>query len=224
MVVTIRINRTSLIMLTLVALMAVSLSALGADMQETQMSSNQSCITMSEVNLTLQMRELWAEHVIWTRMFIMSVADNTTDKAAVTERLLKNYEDMADAMRPYYGDENATKFGDLIEDHLLIAASLVEAAKAGNSTAAADAENKWYENADEIAAFESSINPYWNETALMTMWHDHLKLTKDEAVARLTKNHTADIAAFDQIGAQANMMADSMAEGIRKQFHDMFKK
>jgi hypothetical protein len=157
-------------------------------------------------------------------MFIMSVADNTTDKAAVTERLLKNYEDMADAMRPYYGDENATEFGDLIEDHLLIAASLVEAAKAGNSTAAVDAENKWYENADEIAAFESSINPYWNETALMTMWHDHLKLTRDEAVARLTKNHTADIAAFDQIGAQANMMADSMAEGIRKQFHDMFKK
>ena len=223
MVVTIRINRTSLIMLTLVALMAVSLSALGADMQETQMSSNQSCITMSEVNLTLQMRELWAEHVIWTRNFIMSVADNTTDKAAVTERLLNNYDDMADAMRPYYGDENASEFGELIEDHLLIAASLVEAAKAGNSTAAADAENKWYENADEIAAFESSINPYWNETALITMWHDHLKLTKDEAVARLTKDYTADIAAYDQIAALANMMADSMSEGIRKQFPDRFK-
>jgi hypothetical protein len=100
---------------------------------------------------------------------------------------------------------------------------LVEAAKAGNNTAAAAAEKKWYENADEIAAFENSINPNWNKTALMTMWHDHLKLTKGEAVARLTKNYTADIQAFDQIEALANMMADSMADGIVKQFPNKFK-
>jgi len=155
-------------------------------------------------------------------MFIMSVADNTTDKAAVTERLLKNYEDMADAMKPYYGDEKASEFGDLIENHLLIAASLVEAAKAGNSTTASDAEDEWYKNADEIAAFMSNANPNWNETALKAMWHDHLKLTKDEAVARLTRDYAADIAAFDQIEAQANMMADSIAYGICKQFPEMF--
>ena len=156
-------------------------------------------------------------------MFIMSVADNTTDKAAVTERLLKNYEDMADAMKPYYGNEKASVFGDLIEDHLLIAASLVEAAKAGNNTAASEAEKKWYENADEIAAFENSINPNWDKTAMTTMWHDHLRLTKDEAVARLTKNYSADITAFDQIETLANTIADSMADGIVKQFPDKFK-
>jgi hypothetical protein len=111
----------------------------------------------------------------------------------------------------------------LIEEHLLIAAALVEAAKAGNSTAAADSEKKWYENADEIAAFENSINSNWNKTDLMAMWHDHLKLTKAEAVARLTKNYTADVEAFDQIQAQANMMADSMANGIVQQFPDKFK-
>ena len=177
----------------------------------------------SLVDLKLNLRELWAEHVIWTRLFIMNVADNTTDKAVVTQRLLKNYDDMADAMKPYYGNENGTKFGDLIEEHLLIAASLVEAAKAGNNTAASEAEKKWYENADEIAAFENSINPNWDKTAMTTMWHDHLKLTKDEAVARLTKNYSADIAAFDQIETLANTMADSMADGIVKQFPDKFK-
>lgn len=215
-------NKTLFILMALVALVALSALTLGAEMQKTQISSNQTCITTSQENLTLQMRELWAEHVIWTRMFIMSVADNTTDKAVVTTRLLKNYDDMADAMKPYYGNDIGSKFGDLIEEHLLIAAALVEAAKAGNSTAAADAEKKWYENADEIAAFESSINSNWNKTAMMAMWHDHLKLTKDEAVARLTKDYTADIAAFDQIETLANMMADSMTEGICKQFPDKF--
>jgi hypothetical protein len=216
-------NRTLFVMMALVALVALSALALGAEMQKNQMSSNQTCITKSEEDLLLKMRMLWEEHIIWTRMFIMSVADNTTDKAVATDRLLKNYDDMADAMKPYYGNDTGTKFGDLIEEHLLIAAALVQAAKAGNSTAAADAENKWYENADEIAAFENSINPNWNKTALMAMWHDHLSLTKAEAVARLTKNYTADVEAFDQIEAQANMMADSMTEGIVKQFPDMFK-
>lgn len=57
----------------------------------------------------------------------------------------------------------------------------------------------------------------------MTMWHDHLKVTKDEAVARLTMNYTEDIEAFDQIEAQANMMADSWLDGIMKRFPDKFK-
>ena len=114
-------NKTTIILLTLIAFVALSALALGADMQETQMSSNQTCITMSAEELKLKMRMLWEEHIVWTRMFIMSVADNTTDKALVTERLLQNYEDMADAMKSYYGNETGDKFGDLIEEHLLIA-------------------------------------------------------------------------------------------------------
>ncbi len=205
----------------LLALVALSALALGAE--KTGMASNQTCITKSQEDLKLKMGMLWEEHIVWTRMFIMSVADNTTDKALVTKRLLKNYGDMADAMKPHYGDGTAAKFSDLIKEHLLTAAALVEAAKAGNATAAAAAEKKWYDNADEIAAFESSINPYWNKTAQMAMWHDHLRLTKGEAVARLTRNYTADIDAFDQIEVQANAMADSWTDGIISQFTDKFR-
>jgi hypothetical protein len=213
-------NKTFLIVLVLMSLAALSASGLGMDKQA---ASGEKCITTSQEDLKLNMRMLWEEHIIWTRMFIISVAENTSDKAVVTERLLKNYDDMADALKPYYGNETGEEFGGLIEEHLMIAAALVEAAKAGNSTAATEAETKWYENADEIAKFQSSINPNWNETDQMDMWHNHLQLTKDEAVARLTKDYAADIEAFDLIEAQANMMADSMAEGIIKQFPDKFE-
>lgn len=64
-------DRTFVMMLTLVALAALSVSALGEDMQTT---SGQTCITPSQEDLKLNLRELWAEHVIWTRLFIMSVA------------------------------------------------------------------------------------------------------------------------------------------------------
>jgi hypothetical protein len=109
-------NKFFVITLTLVALVALSALALGANTQTTTMKTNKTtCITMSQENLKLKMRTLWTEHVVWTRMFIMSVADNTTDKAVVTQRLLKNYDDLADAMKPYYGNDTGNKFGGLIE-------------------------------------------------------------------------------------------------------------
>src|SRR5262245_51758410 len=64
-------------------------------------------------------RQLWEDHITWTRVVIMGILDSLSGVDAYAERLLKNYEDMEDALRPYYGD-NAEKLGDLIEEHLLI--------------------------------------------------------------------------------------------------------
>jgi hypothetical protein len=178
--------------------------------------------SQAEADSILQWRQLWEDHILWTRMVIMNIADTPGGTNESVTRLLQNYNDMEDAMRPYYGNETAEKFGDLIQEHLIIAANLVTAAKAGNSTAAAALEKDWYANADEIATLLSSINPNWDKQAEIDMWHSHLATTKEEAVARLTKNYTADVAAYDKVHEQALMMADMQSSGIIKQFPDKF--
>jgi len=50
------------------------------------------------------------------------------------------------------------------------------------------------------------------------MLYDHLKITEDEAVYRLTKQYAKDVAIYDTIEDQALMMADDMVNGIYKQF------
>jgi hypothetical protein len=131
---------------------------------------------------------------------------------------------MEGAFMPYYGEDAAKEYGELIEDHLLIAADLVKAAKAGNVTAVSDAEMRWYQNADNISIFLNETNPSWGLNDTEAMWYDHLNLTKQEAVARLDKNYTADIEIFDMVRRQAAKMAGDQTQGIIEQFPDKFEK
>ena len=175
-----------------------------------------------QVDLMNEMRRLWEEHIAWTRMTIISMVENLADVDLVTKRLLKNPSDFAALLKSFYGDEIASKFEELFTNHLVIAAELVKASIAGDKLAASEAERKWYANADEIAAFLASINPYWSEKMWKEMMYEHLALTKSEVVDRINKYYAADILVFDKIETQALKMADIMSEGILRQFPNRF--
>ena len=178
--------------------------------------------TDAQTQLVLAMRDLWVDHTEWTRMYIVSFLADLPDADVAAQRLLKNQEDIGNAIKPFYGEEAGNKLIELLKGHILVAVDLVKAAKAGDSNATAVSEREWYQNADEIATFLSAANPNWSKDDLMKMLSKHLTLTKAEAVARLTGNYTGDIATFDQIHKQANGMSDTIVAGIVKQFPERF--
>lgn len=168
-------------------------------------------------NLQIALRDLWVDHVVWTRLYIISAVSGAPDTDFAAQRLLKNQEDIGNAIKPFYGDAAGDKLTSLLKDHILIAVDLLKAAKAGDSAGAQAAEQKWYKNADDIATFLSDTNPNWSKKDLLEMLNSHLALTKAEAVARLTGDYEKDIATFDEIKKEAMSMADHMAYGIVKQ-------
>lgn len=180
------------------------------------------CSSKAAVDLRTTMRKLWEDHVMWTRIYIISSLAGIDDADLVTQRLLRNQDEIGSAIRPFYGDEAATKLAGLLRDHINIAGDLVTAAKKGDSTALSVANTKWYQNADEIAAFLSNANPNWQKKEIEDLLHKHLDLTTQEAMDRINKNWAADIDAYDKGHEHMIMFADALTDGILKQFPDKF--
>lgn len=175
-------------------------------------------ITRRRVNLMNQLRLLWAQHVYWTRFFIISTAAGLPDLGDVTNRLLENPGDFAAALVPFYGARMANQFRELLRQHLVIGGDLVTAAKNQDAAKVEEDGRKWYENADDIARFLAEINPFWDEGKWRSMLYDHLEMTEQEAVLRLAGRFTEDIRMFDRIEQEAMNMADYMTQGISRQF------
>jgi len=186
-------------------------------------ASGHTVVTPRLVAFHDEMRRLWEDHVTWTRLAIISLVAGTPDTDATVGRLLQNQADIGDAMEPFYGDAAGGELTRLLREHILIAADLIAAAKAGDGAAVAAAQIRWTANADEIAAFLAGANPAaWSLEEMKAMLHEHLRLTTDEALARLHGDWAADVAAYDRIHVQALDMADMLSNGIAGQFPARF--
>jgi hypothetical protein len=170
------------------------------------------------------MRKLWEDHVTWTRLYIVSAAAGLPDAQPTAQRLLQNQADIGNAIKPFYGDAAGERLTALLRQHILTAADLVTAAKAGNSAGVQAASGSWYTNAVEIADFLSGANPkHWPRETMRGAMRHHLDLTLQEAQARLKGDWAADIAAYDAIHQHILEMADLLSAGIISQFPNKFK-
>lgn len=168
------------------------------------------------------MRKLWSDHVFWTRLYIVSAVAADPSAQTAANRLLRNQEDIGNAIVPYYGAAAGTQLTNLLKQHILIAVDLVTAAKAGDQAKVADADRRWHANANDIATFLSGANPNWPKATVLAMLNQHLALTTQEATARIQRRWSDDASAFDSIFNQILGMADALSDGIVKQFPNRF--
>jgi hypothetical protein len=224
------VNRPVGLALATMAVLMAAVAALalgrGHDAQASDMTAHMNqmhmttqSISTKELRLRRDMRKLWEDHITWTRLAIISLTTGSADTQATVARLLRNQVDIGNAIKPFYGRTAGNQLTQLLRQHILIAADVVAAAKAGDQAKLADAQARWTANADEIAGFLARANPRaWKVAEMKSMMREHLKLTTNEAVARLTGNWAADVAAYDAIHRQALNMADMLSSGIVKQF------
>jgi hypothetical protein len=214
-------RRLAVVLAATVAAMAVTVSASGHD--HASLHGHDAANKKAAV-LHDNMRALWEDHIVWTRMVIVSFAADGKDFDPAAARLLANQVDIGNAIAPYYGRQAGKALTRLLQAHILGAVPLLKAAKAGDAAAFDKAKADWYANGDEIAGFLSKANPrYLPLKATKSMMRGHLDQTIAEAAARLGGDWDADIRAYDKIHRHILMMSDAISSGIVKQFPAKFR-
>jgi hypothetical protein len=167
-------------------------------------------------------RKIWEDHIGWTRNVIIGILDGLPCTDAYVTRLLQNYEDMENLLRPYYGDE-ADVLGDLLEEHLTIAAEIVTALRDGRTSDVASLIVEWRANGDELAVQMNKMNPQsWPLASTRAMWQTHLTVTLQEATTHFLHQCDDEVAAWEQVHLGGLMMADLFSGGVIKQFPSGF--
>ena len=169
------------------------------------------------------MRKLWTDHTVWTRDYIVAAVDDRPDAQAAANRLMKNQEDIGNAVAAYYGRAAGQQFTALLKQHISIAVDLIKAAKAGDAAAQKRADDQWQQNAvghrDISEQGESELAERYarRDDADAPVDHD------GRSRRALKHDWEGDVRAYDAVYQHILMMADALSDGIVKQFPDKFK-
>src|SRR2546423_10964576 len=174
-------------------------------------------------SLSDALRRLWADHVIWTRQYIVGALPGAPEAEAAAGRLLRNQEDIGNAVVPFYGEAAGGKLTELLKDHILIAVDAIDAAIADDKARFPRHDRRWKANAEQIAAFLAGANPNWPEGDLQDLLAQHLELTKQELLMRFEERWVDDAARFDDIFTEILTMSDALTDGIVAQFPERFE-
>jgi hypothetical protein len=206
------------------AALAVSNGSAHAHGSDEHHASAPAALTRKQVALRGDMRRLWEDHITWTRLAIISLTTDSPDTQATVGRLLRNQTDIGNAVKPFYGSAAGNELTRQLRNHILIAADVIAAARAGDAEKLADAQARWTRNGDDIASALHSVNPrYWKLAVMKAEMRMHLKLTTDEVVARLHQDWNADVAAYDRVHRHALHLSDLLSDGLVRQFPTRFR-
>ena len=169
-------------------------------------------------SLRVGMRKLWVSNAIWMREYIVNTIEADFSLDAASRRLARNQEDIGKALATFYGTEVGTKVTTLLKEHSSLVSQMIVAVRAKNSDSLKAADQRWTANANALATVLSTANPNWSFTTTQPLLADALSNTALLTKARLDRDYNLDVETFDRILERSLAVADTMSDGILKQF------
>jgi len=181
------------------------------------------CAKKGKEDFRKAMRQLWNDHGTWTREYVVAALADLPSVDLAAKRLLKNQDDIGNALVPFYGASAGKKLAEMLKEHILIAVDVVKAAQKNDTKALKIADAKWHKNATDISKFLSSANQNIKFAQMQAMLFEHLRLLTDIVTSRLKKSWGDDITFYDSYRNQLNEMADELANAIINALPEKFK-
>ena len=184
------------------------------------MNSNNKQKTDIEMNVTNTFTDLWRHHFIWLNELIINIVCNFIDLSFIIKRRNDNILDFTNELQKYYGYNKSKIFGSLLNNHIEITTKLIKDIKTGDTKSAKTDRIELYKNADEIAIFLASINPYWSKQEWQSILYDHINYIEKDTTSRIAaKCNKIYLGNETELDNHMLKMANYMAAGIIKQFN-----
>lgn len=166
-------------------------------------------------------QKLWYRHVDYTHQAIISIMAGIDNTAAIIDRLMKNQEDIGNAIIPYYGEEAAAELTRLLKEHVTISSDIFKAIKEARSTT--DLEAAWNTNAEAIATFlDAADSGNWPKGVVLSVLKKHVECTMNAAKAHFAKDWNAEMVAYEDCCDAIYTLAEVMSGGIVNKFPEYF--
>jgi uncharacterized protein YejL (UPF0352 family) len=181
--------------------------------------STQCCVSAEKgEQLRLEMRRLWEDNVIWTRVVIIDASAQLGDLQVAVQRLLRNLTEIGNLLRPFAGNLVSDQLIAALRDSQSIAMEMFNAARANDTAKLTDAKNRWLASVDAVLVVLGQMNPGLANTELRNLIRSNLDKTFSEAVSYFGGNYNQSIADYDAVILGVLRMADILSQGIVTQF------
>lgn len=178
-------------------------------------NQNQSTyITYGQMNLINDFRALWTELVIWMRSYMVSTITGFSDINAIRNRINRIPWEMSLKLQPFLGVELAEQFQSLLSMYLNHAQILVDAQSNKDQEAMNNTVATLYRDADSMADFLASINPYWSKSQWQNLIYQLTEMGIAEIVAIFSGNYVTEIDLRDRMLLLGLVLGDYMASGV----------
>jgi hypothetical protein len=181
--------------------------------------------TVTAPKLHDAMRALWHGHIVTTRDYALAVhAGDDTAATKAADAVVANAKDIANAVAGFYGEAGGQGILELLAGHWQGVQALTQAAKAGDAAKEEAIVKTLADNAGAIAKFLATANPNLPEDAvrgaLVMHTVDH-KAQLDMMMANAPQAQQDE--SWARMQEHMDMIADTLSDGIAKQFPDKAK-
>lgn len=174
----------------------------------------QPLISYGEMNLRNDFKLLALEIAFLTRAYIVAVASGYGDAEAVAKKIYSMPLQYKERLQLIFGLQPAEEFLNLLSRFFVSVFTLVNALK-NNDIPNVDASTTgMYKIADDMAAYFTKVNPFWNEIQWKNLLYTYANLTIQELVAFLSGDFEKDLDVHDRLVYLSLIMGDYIAEGI----------
>ncbi|MDD4565601.1 MAG: hypothetical protein PHE79_09055 [Eubacteriales bacterium] len=151
---------------------------------------------------------------VWTRSYLTSRYEGIGTAEEAFSLFYFETSDFGEQLQIFFGRANANTYANLLNEFSIGIEEMITAQLRRDTEAVQRAVDRLYRNTEERAAFLASINPYFNESQLQSMFAEYLRLTIEEANAFASHNYERDIATYDQLIALSDRIGYVFAEGL----------